>query len=661
MPGRTDILVNAAAAGVAVALWLGALADGANAQQGRPTGPAATTTPPGTAAPRPADAGACFSATDPSQIVGACDGVINAQRGAFTADQTGLALQRRAAARAALGRPDEAIADFRLLAATGHRAHEAHAAIGSIELGRRRHADAERAYREALRINPSYALAHIGLGHSLIALGRAGEAIAHFDQALATAASDAAAHLGKGTAQSAAGDLEGAIRSYDAALAIDARLLPALYQRAQAHHDRGDATRALRDADAAVAVAQGDERVRALTYRGRLRTSARQNDGAIADCTEAGQEADRLRIADDGRTRAAALVCLGLARQSKGDLAEAQESYERAIALDPTSATALTGRGYIVLQRGRYDAAIADFEAALRIDPRGQDAVRFLGLAHSDKGDRARAEAAFTRALEIDPRDPWPIMLRAIGEAREGDRDRALADPNRALGLVGERSSDGFLVRGAVHYLLEDMERARADLETALRLSPDNGQAHRQMARVHLRGGRLDEAQRALEAADRLLPRDPTVMLARGLLALARRDAAAAVREATDSLAISDGHAEAFVLRGQAYEAQGQTARAIAEYRIAEARLAIDPDGRRAKALATARLAALTGAPPAATVAQRREGGPAGAPASTAPAPAPVPATGGDASLYCKMVEGVLVHSRKYTGVAFDAGCGSGS
>ena len=158
----------------------------AMAQQARQPAPAAP-------APAPArvDAAApCFSSSDPAAIEAACDLVVRADRGLYSADQTGLALQRRGGARVSLGRIDDAIADFRQMATAGYRAHEAHASIGSLEFRRQRLREAETSYREALRVNPSYALAHIGLGHTLIGLGRAVEATLYFDRALATSEND---------------------------------------------------------------------------------------------------------------------------------------------------------------------------------------------------------------------------------------------------------------------------------------------------------------------------------------------------------------------------------------------------------------------------------------------------------------------------------------
>ncbi len=662
MRPRTTISSRVVFAGLAAAVVFAGLVPAAHlpaalAQQARPAAPAATppAAPPSAQPSRPAAAtpATCFSATEPAAIVAGCD-VVLANRSAHTADQIGVALQRRGATRAGLGQVTEAIADFREMVRTSYKPHEAHASIASLQVRDRRLTEAEASYREALRINPSYGLAHNGIGHTLIGLGRAAEAVGHFNQALATADSDANAHFGKGLALYETRDLDGSIRSLGDALRLNPRMLLALSQRAQALADKGDSAGALKDADTAVSIAEGDDRVRALTQRGRLRTAAKSSDGAVADCTEATALADRINTRD-AQARAAAHGCLAFAHQDRGALVEAQRSFDLALQWGGEDTSAFAGRGYVLLQRGRFDEALADFNAALRINPRSQGALRFLGLTYADKGDTAKALEIFGRAIEADAKDPWPLMLRAIVVAKGGDRARALKDVEEAFRLTGQQSSDVHLVRGAVHYFVQDFTAARTDFENATRLNADNAQTYRLLGRLQIRTGRLDEAARNLDTAGRLLPGDAGVIMNRGFLAHARRDYAAAVREITQSLAINDAHAEGFAVRGQAQEALGRQELAIADYRAAETKLATDPDGRQALALARERLAALT-RPPAATTVEPRPSTPPGAsrpPAETAVTPRP--------STYCRVVEGLFVHSRKYTGVNFDLGCGTGS
>jgi tetratricopeptide (TPR) repeat protein len=636
----------------ALALVLSAIPSGAGAQQA----------PAANAPARPAVPSAgnvCFEGANAphSTVIAACNTVLGAPR-SYSTEQIAQALRRRAETLAAGGRLEEAISDFREMIKRGYTPAQAHTAIAEIRSRQGRQDDAETSFREALRLSPSLATARSGLGLVLLTLSRPAEAVAELRQAVTAAPNLAVAHLGLGMALHASGDVEQAIASYAAAIRLEPRNVVAHQQRARAHVERSDFTAARADADVLVELSTGIERARALLYRGRVRHAARDRDGSLDDC----REAERL-AAREPRLAAEAAVCVGLSYVGRGDLRAAREAYERAATTDPSSSDAITGRGYVAFQRGRYAEAVTDFEAALRLQPSATDALRFLGLAYAEGGQLSQALDAFQKAIAADANDPWPLMLRATALARAGRREQALADAEAALGLAGAGASDALLARAGVHYFLEDLDAARRDLEASLRSNAQNGQAHVMLARLSIRQGRHAEAETALQAAQRFIPYDPSVALNLGLLALARGEPAVAVRELGRSLDANAAHAEGYAARGQAYEALGQRDLAAADYRTAAVRLALDGDGRRAQALAAQRLAALTNPAPEPLASAPREAAPSppagdgvqGTAEARSADPAPT-ATVRDNAL-CRMLEGLLVHSRKYSGVDLEVGC----
>jgi tetratricopeptide (TPR) repeat protein len=235
-----------------------------------------------------------------------------------------------------------------------------------------------------------------------------------------------------------------------------------------------------------------------------------------------------------------------------------------------------------------------------------------------------------------------------------------------AMQLAGEQSSDAHLARGAVYYDLEDLDAARRDLETAVRLNPESAQALAQLGRLNLRQGRVEAAAQALDAARRHAPHDLQLGTLRGLLALARNDFAQALAELSESIAINATQPLPFAARGQVHEAQGRREQAIADFQAALARRAVDNDGQQAQQLARERLAALRAAPRGETGGldtARSDGngehGRSGAVERHAGRRPPVgaDADGRPASLVCRMVEGLFGSARHYTGVEFDTGC----
>ncbi|MDX2159266.1 MAG: tetratricopeptide repeat protein [Hyphomicrobiaceae bacterium] len=620
---------------------------------------------PASGGPRPGTE--CLAAQDatPSAVIVACNALLGALRG-NTPEQIGAGLRRRAEALAALGRLDEAVNDLQEMIRRGQNAAQGHALIGGYRSRQGRQGDAETSYREAIRLDAGHVLARIGLGQVLMSLGRNREAAAELRQATTLAPNDPVGHLGLGIALHAAGDLDGSLASLDASIRLSPQYVAALLQRAQARLEKGNIPGALADADAAVPLTQGEERVRSLIDRGRIRQAAQNSDGAATDCIEAERLSGQL-APQDARLTAAAAVCAGIAHVSRGELQAAGEDYERALKANPSDVAAHNGLGYVAFQRGRYEEAAARFEAALKVQPQSLEALRFLGLTHSEAGVLDKALAAFERAITADAKDPWPLMLRATALARAGERERALRDADAAIRIAGAQASNAWLARGGANYYLDDLDAARRDIDQSLRLTPTNGQAHLTLGRLLIRQGRLDEAGRSLEAAQRTIPQEPSLALNRGLLALARHDYQSAVREIGSSLAVNDAHAEAFSARGQAYEGLGRQELAITDYRTSLTRLAIDGDGRRAQALARERLAALeaariTAATPAASGGAQEAGGQGGASSGNRQSDDRRRVAGGgqppqDTTFLCRFIEGVLVHSRKYSGVELEVGC----
>jgi len=78
---------------------------------------------------------------------------------------------------------------------------------------------------------------------------------------------------------------------------------------------------------------------------------------------------------------------------------------ERAVELDPASATAWLTRGIaaIAVEPASRAAAIAAFRRALALDPSLAEAWRWLGTAADEVGDTAAAREAFARAVTLRP------------------------------------------------------------------------------------------------------------------------------------------------------------------------------------------------------------------------------------------------------------------
>ena len=90
----------------------------------------------------------------------------------------------------------------------------------------------------------------------------------------------------------------------------------------------------------------------------------------------------------------------------------AQESINKAIELDPKSATAYLGRGvgsFYLPQAfgGGAEAAIKDFQKAIELNPRLAEAHMWLGVALRKTNRNAEARKALERAIQLNPKRVW--------------------------------------------------------------------------------------------------------------------------------------------------------------------------------------------------------------------------------------------------------------
>jgi tetratricopeptide (TPR) repeat protein len=124
-------------------------------------------------------------------------------------------------AEAALGRAAEAEAAFREAARLDPSMSEAFVNLGIVLHQQSRVADAVVAYERAVALDPGSASAHHNLAVALDELGRDAEAEAHAHRAIASDSTFAPARKRLARLERARGDLEGAVASYRAGIASD--------------------------------------------------------------------------------------------------------------------------------------------------------------------------------------------------------------------------------------------------------------------------------------------------------------------------------------------------------------------------------------------------------------------------------------------------------
>lgn len=142
---------------------------------------------------------------------------------------------------------------------------------------------------------------------------------------------------------------------------------------------------------------------------------------------------------------AAAFGLRGLIYANLGDYQLAEESFRRAMQLDPKDADVMQNFGWYLCQRERYAEADALFVRALTV-PQYQDTTRTLlaqGVCQARAGKTDEAERTLVRAYALDPKNPAIAVNLSEVLYRKGELERArfyIRRVNAEPSLVGAQT-----------------------------------------------------------------------------------------------------------------------------------------------------------------------------------------------------------------------------
>ena len=306
----------------------------------------------------------------------------------------------------------------------------AHATLGNALFDLGRYAEAEAAYRDALRADPDYVIAYNNLGRALYELGRYAEAEAAYRDALRTDPDYAYSHNGLGVTLYELGRYTEAEAAYRDALRADpdyaiahnnlGRALSELGRYAEAEAAYRDALRA--DPDYAIA---HNNLGRALYELGRYaEAEAAYRDALRTDPDYA--------YSHNG---------LGVTLYELGRYTEAEAAYRDALRADPDYANAHNNLGHIYLYvLGDTEKARASWNLAVRCRPDDVGAHANLGSLHVAAGDLSAARSSFERAAQAAAPAVHPhteLMLGVLSPGEDGTAARHFKAALDALSLPG--------------------------------------------------------------------------------------------------------------------------------------------------------------------------------------------------------------------------------
>ncbi|MHC4462272.1 MAG: tetratricopeptide repeat protein [Planctomycetota bacterium] len=317
------------------------------------------------------------------------------------------------------GKLEEAMEFFKKITEENNCSQEGWVMVGLCCQLLRHDDEAIEALKQAIRIDPNFVNAHVGLALLYTKLGRYDEAIQAYQQVIHIKPDDSDAYVGLGLAYSELGRYQEAIEAYNQAI----RIKP---DDAYAHSFLGGDY---------IKLGRYQEAIKALKVVIKKRPDdfeAYYNLGVAYGKLE-GREREQIqayeqavRIRPDGN--ASVYFLLGISRTGLGRYTEAIEAFQQSIRIDPNNAKVyyfLGGSYNTVL---RYKEAIQAFKESVRINPDYAEAYRQLGVTYG-RLDRHHEEIeAYKQFIHIKPDDADIHFGLGLAYLSIGNKDSALEE-----------------------------------------------------------------------------------------------------------------------------------------------------------------------------------------------------------------------------------------
>ena len=204
---------------------------------------------------------------------------------------------------------------------------------------------------------------------------------------------------------------------------------------------------------------------------------------------------------------AATAVAQGDLLATDGDLTGALAWYRLGRKLEPAAVAPVAQESAIYLRQGRVGDAIDTYERAIADHPNSAELLNDFGQLLTTQGDLPLAEVQFRRSEAIEPEVAATHVMLATALAGQHRFDEAANELQEAVRLDPE-NFDAFHNAGLILHALGDEKRAARMLFEAVRLRPDLSQAHSDLAvaLIGLGPAKYRAAEFELNTAIRLQP-----------------------------------------------------------------------------------------------------------------------------------------------------------
>jgi tetratricopeptide (TPR) repeat protein len=202
----------------------------------------------------------------------------------------------------------------------------------------------------------------------------------------------------------------------------------------------------------------------------------------------------------------------------QGDFGAAEQVLRSALREHPDDSRALGLMGVILDAQKRYDEAEGFYERALKMDPHSASLLNNLGNHYLEKGDMERAQEAYLKVVAVDPNHPNANLHLAQMSVAAKKGDAALRYLGR-LPAAGQPQPGVELLRAQALDLAGRRSEAEVLLQTIEEQAGSDPQTWFSAGMMLVGWQRYDEGEKAFARALDAAPANPDILYNLGLAA----------------------------------------------------------------------------------------------------------------------------------------------
>jgi tetratricopeptide (TPR) repeat protein len=199
---------------------------------------------------------------------------------------------------------------------------------------------------------------------------------------------------------------------------------------------------------------------------------------------------------------------LGLVLAGQKNLAGAAVEFKLAKKWNPQQAGLDYNLGLAYFRAESYNEAVAPLESEIKSNPANTQARWLLGLSYFNIREYPKAAALLHDVPSSGSTNVELYYALASSLIKEGKADaaeKAIEQMSVSTGTTPRLHA----LRGQLQFVTGNIEGAISNLETAVRLEPENADFHYELSRAYMAAGRREESQREKDAFDRLKKQTP--------------------------------------------------------------------------------------------------------------------------------------------------------